>query len=891
MTAQHKEYIQKILSWWVDSVQRHARTILTAALISTAIVLFYSITHFNIDLDSSNMISSKLHYRQVEKDFIQVFPNLSNTIVLVIDAKSADLAVSARDRLVEGLNKKKELFKNMYVPGGGNFFERNGLLYLTVAELQDFADNMAAAQPFLGLLSKDMSLPGLFSVYRTILEHPEEGPLKDKRALKLFDEMSRSLENAANDRPYSLPWQELMLGEKENARQRRQFIIVQPVMDFTQLAAGQEPLDTVRAMIQQLGLANADGVTVRITGDMALDQENLEEVRNSVGIATVASFMLVALILYIGLWRSGRLIFSSLLTLLVGLIWTLGFAVFFIGSLNMISMTFAVLFIGLGIDYSIQFCLRFRELLVSGAGFQESDLTTAKGVGRGLLFSCITTAIGFYSFSPTAYAGVTDLGLIAGTGMFISFFANMTLLPALLTIFPVRENKKQFVFPVQRVATIPYTYPKTIIVVSLVVGMGALAFLPKVYFDYNPLNLYNPKSEALQTVQDLFKDPDATPWTASVLVKGKKETATLAEKIGKLKEVNMAITIFDFIPEQQAQKQAILADVRFFMPPLGHISVKPASCRQDVAALNALDKTVQKALRTSAVGSPATLQELHLQLQRFKSLQENPEKGCKAFTLLEQGMLSSLPDLFKKLDISLSPKNVRFSDIPQELKDQYVASDGRYRIQVFPKENVLNRDALVRFVHALRGLTQDGTDSPITVYEAGMAVISSFQLAVLLALVAITIFLLVSMRSFLVTVLILIPLALAMLLTAASSVLLNIPLNFANVIVVPLLLGVGVHNGILFTLRYQTEPPADGNMLKTSTARAILFSSLTTMISTGSLAFSSHRGIASIGILLTVCFGFLIISTLVLMPAMFQLFGNRIKSLNKNDKSNDANVI
>jgi len=254
-------------------------------------------------------------------------------------------------------------------------------------------------------------------------------------------------------------------------------------------------------------------------------------------------------------------------------------------------------------------------------------------------------------------------------------------------------------------------------------------------------------------------------------------------------------------------------------------------------------------------------------------------------------MLSSLPDLFKKLDISLSPKNVRFSDIPQELKDQYVASDGRYRIQVFPKENVLNRDALVRFVHALRGLTQDGTDSPITVYEAGMAVISSFQLAVLLALVAITIFLLVSMRSFLVTVLILIPLALAMLLTAASSVLLNIPLNFANVIVVPLLLGVGVHNGILFTLRYQTEPPADGNMLKTSTARAILFSSLTTMISTGSLAFSSHRGIASIGILLTVCFGFLIISTLVLMPAMFQLFGNRIKSLNKNDKSNDANVI
>jgi predicted RND superfamily exporter protein len=206
-----------------------------------------------------------------------------------------------------------------------------------------------------------------------------------------------------------------------------------------------------------------------------------------------------------------------------------------------------------------------------------------------------------------------------------------------------------------------------------------------------------------------------------------------------------------------------------------------------------------------------------------------------------------------------------------------VASDGRYRIQVFPRENLINRDALVRFVNAIYGITSDATDSPVTVYEAGMAIISSFRLAVLLALVAITAFLLLSMRSILVTALILVPLALAMLLTAAASVLLDIPLNFANVIVVPLLLGVGVHNGILFTLRYQTEPPADGNMLKTSTARAIFFSSLTTMISTGSLAFSAHRGIASIGILLTLCFGFLIISTLILMPAMFQIFGDRLK--------------
>lgn len=879
MSGKHKERLNHFLVQWVDAVQKNARAIVIAILLATLAVLAYSIKNFTIDLDTANMISSKLHFRQVEIDYVKAFPNLSNTIVLVVDAKTADAAVSARDRLVARLMKRPELFKSVFVPGGGRFFEQNGLLYLSSNEVEDFADNMAAAQPFLALLSRDMSVPGLFTVFSTILEHPEEGALQDRRTLVLFNEFAKALESASLARPALMPWQELMLGEKETARQRRQFIIIQPVLDFTTLTAGDEPLDAIRKIIQEVG--EMPGVIVRMTGDTALNEENLVEVRNSVGIATVASFILVAFILYIGLWRSGRLIFSSLLTLVVGLIWTMGFAIAFIGSLNMISITFAVLFIGLGIDYSIQFCLRFRELIVAGVGMQKSDLVTARGVGKGLLFSCITTAIGFYSFLPTAYAGVTDLGLIAGTGMFISFMANLTLLPALLTLLPVKESGKSFSIPLQRVISLPYTYPRAIIAIALLIGLGSALFLPKVYFDYNPLNLYNPKSEAIQTIQDLFKDPDATPWTASVLVKGEQETKALAAKLSALPQVNMAITIFDFVPEQQAQKLATLANVRFFMPQLEHISLKPSSCQASKAALLLLEKRVRTALAGSSGEARASLQALQARIQQFNTLGQDPEKHCRAFGALEQGMLSNLPDLFQRLHLALTPKTVRLSDVPQDLRAQYVASDGRYRIQVFPKENVLDREALVRFVDAVYTVTSDATDSPVTVYESGMAIISSFRVAVLLALVAITIFLLVTMRSVFTTALILIPLALAMLLTAAASVILDIPLNFANVIVVPLLLGVGVHNGILFTLRYKTEPPSDCNMLKTSTARAIFFSSLTIMISTGSLAFSTHRGIASIGMLLTLCFGFLIFSTLVLMPAMFHLFGDRLKNNKK----------
>jgi len=204
-----------------------------------------------------------------------------------------------------------------------------------------------------------------------------------------------------------------------------------------------------------------------------------------------------------------------------------------------------------------------------------------------------------------------------------------------------------------------------------------------------------------------------------------------------------------------------------------------------------------------------------------------------------------------------------------------VSADGRYRVQVFPRENMLDRKALERFIHSVRTLAPDATDTPVTVYESGRAVVSSFRQAALSALIVITLYLLFELRSISFTILILIPLVLAMLLTAASSVLLDIPFNFANVIIVPLLLGVGVHSGLIFILRYRTEPPPDGNMLKSSTARAVMFSTLTTIVSTSSLSFSAHRGIASMGMLLALCLSFMLLCTLILLPALLELLRKR----------------
>lgn len=882
MASKHKGYSRRLFERWVSSIQRHPLMVMTITLLLTVAVLFYSATNFRINTDVNSMMSDKLRFRKLQKDFQKAFPQFTDTIVVVISANTSEAAASARERLAGRLRQEAKLFKTVYEPGGGSFFEKNGLLYLSVNELEDLADNLAAAQPLLALLSQDLSLRGLFSVLEKALQHPEEAGVKNGRMEVLFDQMRQTFDGITVGQPYQMSWQNTMLSRMQSYQQRWQFIILQPYLKSNDFSSGEVPLKTVRRFANELQSNDADGIRVHITGDVALSYENLTEVRKSIGLATIASLFLVAFILYIGLKGSGRLIFAGLTTLIIGLIWTTGFAIAFIGSLNMISVTFAVLFIGLGIDYSIQFCLRHMELIESGSLRRDSIISTAKGVGRALLLSCITTAIGFYSFLPTAYAGVGELGLIAGTGMFISFFANLTVLPALLTLIPAKERETLRISPGHKLLTIPYKYPRLISIGALILGLGAAAMLPKVYFDYNPLNLYNPKSEAIVTIRELFKDPGASPWTISILAGGEENAKRLAERLRGLREVKMAISVFDFVPQNQTEKLGVISNIKLFMPPnLNQVRITQSRYEQNVKALNILESALERFLRSSTEAEDTSVRRLYESIRKFRILTDDPAKGDKAFAALEKGLISNLPALFRRLETSLRATPFDVSGLPRGLASQYVSTDRRYRVQVFPTENIMNRDALARFVKAVRTIAPDATDAPVSIYESGMAVISSFRQATLYALVAIVIFLLIELRSLYATGLILVPLVLAMLLTAAASAFLSIPLNFANVIVVPLLLGVGVHTGIIFIIRYQTEPPPNGNMLTTSTARAVLFSSLTMIVSTGSLSFSSHRGIASMGILLTICFGFLIISTLVLLPSLIELSKRYSKSMKR----------
>jgi hopanoid biosynthesis associated RND transporter like protein HpnN len=860
-------YSNRFLTWWVGHIERFHLAVIALFTLVTLAMLAYLGANFKINADLTNMISDKLPFRQLEKKFSREFPQLTDVIVIVVDADSVGEAMDARQRIAGRLRKEGRLFKSVYEPGGGDFFARNGLLYLNVQELEELSDNLAQGEPLMGLLLRDFSLRSFFSLIGTALDN--YGYDSSGKMDTMLDHVGTALTSAAMNRPYRLSWEGIMYGEKESSDQRRQFIIIRPVLGKNGLIMGAPPADAMHRIIS--GLRFDDSIKIRLTGDVLLAYENVSTARQSVGIATFVSLLLVGLVIFIGL-GSGRLVFAGFATLITGLIWTTGFATIAIGSLNLISTTFTMLFfVGLGIDYGIQFCLRYRELVEAGRDNRECLITTANGVGTGLFLSCTATAFGFFAFLPTAYSGIAQLGLISGTGMFISFFCNLTLLPALLTFIRFRNGIAPTLFSKMAITKLPYRYYRAITAVALVLGLCAAATIPRVYFDHNPINLYNPASESITTLKDLFKNKQAPPWTISVLCGGKQSALELTEKLGRLKEVKAAISVFDFVPGEQPEKLNIISNIALFMPGSEHLHMNRLPYGENMAALNSLETRLAKFLEGDPGPSTRHIVKLLESLRKFKIYVQTSGNGEVAFSELQNSLLSGLPALLKRLDTMLQPTSVKEADLPRDLVREYVSPAGHYRVQVFPREDIMNVDALARFVTAVKSVAPNAVDTPVTVYETGKAIASSFRVASLLALAAVVVVLFVALRSLFATAMVLIPLFLAIILTAATSVIFDLPLNFANVIVLPLLLGVGVHNGIMFMLRYLTEPPADGNLLNTSTARAVLFGNLTMIISSATLAFSSHRGIASMGILLSVCSAFILVSILVVFPALLKL--------------------
>jgi hopanoid biosynthesis associated RND transporter like protein HpnN len=797
--------------------------------------------------------------------------------LVVVDTKSPEQTTRALAYLGQQFRDEKQHVESVYIPGEGSYFDKNSLLYLELDDLRELAAKLTEAQPFIGTLSKDNSLTGLFSIIELALTTNDRELPVDLSFL--LDKIDAAIRDALKGTNYQLSWQQLMFGADQDLLTTRRFIQIKPKLDYSKMVPAEESLKAVRTIVKNAGQV-FPGVRIRLTGEVVLEQDEMESIERSAFVASLFSIILVCIALLIGL-KSLKLTLVTLIVLLMGLILTAGFATLAIGHLNLISISFAVLYIGIGVDYAIQMCLRYRELLQEPLPQRQALTSAIRKVGPSITLCALTTSVGFFSFIPTAYTGVSELGIIAGTGMFIALIISLMVLPALLKLLSLDIRKATpsgyvfpdwvYRFPIERRVIIQWT--------AVVLTVAGLALLTQVRFDFNPLNLRDPNSESVATFKELLKTKDTSPMTLTVLAKDKTKALATAQKLKQLDSVENAITIFDFVPDNQNEKIAIIEDLSLLMglhmtkfPPLHEDSIEI-----NTLALKNLQKTIDKKLAEQP-DSPLskTLRQLREDLEQYLVKLESETSPVKKAMLekLQSSLLDTLPDTMNSLFKGLQAGNVSIDALPEEISERWLNKDGIYRIMVFPSKDLNDLANMKEFIADVRQLAPHATDLPVIYLETGNAVVEAFLQALIGALLAITVVLLIIQRNLKETFLILMPLLMAAVLTGASTVLMNNPFNFANIIIIPLLFGLGANGGIYIIHRLRELSGKDESILRTSTARGVVFCNLTTLCSLVSMSFTPHLGLASMGQLLSIGLVLIMICTLVVLPA----FAGRLRS-------------
>lgn len=867
---------------WVDLTRRFAVLVVLASLISAGVTAVYFVNNIKINTDTDDMLSPELPYRQLSREASRLFPQFSDNILVVIDGQSPDLVDDAAEKLATHLRQKPKLFGSVYDPVDNEFFRRNGLLYLSLNELYDLTDRLAEAQPFLGTLWKDPSLRGLFQLISLAIEEAikksnEKGE-SNKAPIEIatvLDAMAEVIDAQSDKKFAKLSWQNVMRGKTKSDSLSRRFILLKPALDFSSLQPATAAMKKLRATIKSLRLTRDHGVRVRLSGSAALAQEELKSVETGMGIAAALSLTLVLTLLIMGL-RSARLVVTTIITLLFGLIWTAGFALVAIGQLNLMSVAFAVLFIGLSVDFGIHFALRYQEEIHRNVSHTVALSRAVDSVGGSLVLCAIAAAISFFAFLPTDYVGLAELGLIAGTGMFIALFANLTVLPALLSIIPsrVKRSKSSTEDILAKFLPSIRANPRRVLAGCLVLGIAATFIVPKAHFDFDPLNLRDPETESLSTLLELVNDTQTSPYGITILAKNNVEAGQIAKKLKPLPVVKDVRFVNSFVPSKQKEKIETINDIALLLVPALSVSERKRlpSIKDQQEALSALRKDLKQL--ATVTKNPNTRKSAQILSAAFKKLEQSGKIDRDVMAEMQNRLVSLLPKRLERLKQSLQPTPITLKALPETIRARFVASDGRVRMKIYPKENVRDRHALLKFVEDVRAVVPVATGAPVVIYESSRTVIDAFLLAASIAVSCITILLLVVLRNVRDAAFVFAPITLAALLTVAISVLIEMPFNFANVIVLPLLFGLGVASGIHFILRERDEAGSAG-VLYTSTPRAVMFSALTTIGSFGSIALSSHPGTASMGVLLTIAITLTLVCTLLVLPALMALSQNK----------------
>jgi uncharacterized protein len=826
----------------VNFCTRFAGPVVVFAAILTLFTGYYSIRHFAINTDLNKLISPDLPWRQRDLAVDRTFPHRHDRIIAVVEAPTSELASQATTALLGRLSDRRDLFASIREPGGGPFFARNGLLFLPSEEVARATAEFTRAAPLAQVLVSDPNWRGLVQALTFALAGIQ-------RHIYTLDVLERPLtmfasiiEQAIADEPASFSWRELVARKPPELSELRRILEIIPVVDYGSLEAGERATRALRQAAADSRFGEDYHAKLRLTGPIPIQDEEFSTLKQNAGLNAVVSLGFLIAILWLAL-RSLQIIAAVLISIFVGLSITGALGLAMVGSLNPISVAFAVLFVGIGVDFGIQFAVRYRAERYVIDELRIALANAAKYAGVPLTLAAAAAAAGFLSFLPTDYQGLSELGRIAGAGMIVAFIVSVTLLPALLSLFkPGSESEPlgyAFLAPADGWME---RHRIPIILVTALVSLGALPLLAHLRFDFNPIHLRSPQVESIATYLDLRRDPNTGANAVNVLTGSLADARETAERLRRLPEVDHVVTLDSLIPVDQEQKLELISKAAGALDRALSAARRPPPT--DAEKIAALDRGAEALIRAAGHESGPGAAAAKRLASGFTRLAAGDE-ALRARA--EFAFTSPLETSLDTLRQSLRAEPIAEETIPAKIAADWVLPDGRARIEAHPKGDPDDNEVLRQFARAVLAVEPRASDGPITILETGNTVVRALIEAGIFAFVSIALLLWIALRRISDVALTLVPLLLAGVVTLELCVLIGLELNFANIIALPLLLGVGVAFKIYYIMAWRA---GQTGLLQSALTRAVICSAMTIATAFGSLWLSSHPGTSSMGKLL-----------------------------------------
>ncbi|MBZ0160682.1 MAG: MMPL family transporter [bacterium] len=910
--------LRKLLSY---TVLAYPRTTLVAAILLTLLSIWVAIGRLSFTSTHQAMSSLGGRVGQVQERYNQAFGDPDRVVIVVeaADQEQAKRYAAVLAGRLEALADIEEVIYRFDLTSLEDYF----LMYLTPKQLGDLHEKLSEHSLLLNELSARPGVNRLFQlIHREIssalvgrlftgfLGEEDEGEVKRPVELQPLIALLTQLEAwASGPRSYTSPWKQFMVEAEDNGdregylwsdNKQLLFVLATVKADTTSLHKFERPIQSIRREIRSLQ-SRYPGVKAGVTGGPALEYDEVTAAQRDSGLMTLVSLGGVALLVVL-VFRSVVRPVMGLIALVMGVCWAFGFAAVTVGHLNMMSMVLAPMLIGIGMDYGIHLVARYEEERGGGHTVHESLEQAFEGAGPGILHAAITTSVGLFALLLTGVGVLQELGLITGCGLLLTLVSTFVVLPPLLLLWDKRSavdgSARRAVaaaeghaievkigeahFPLPHLPKPPdfmefcYRRPRTVLLLSTIGTLAALYAMNRIEFDGNVLHLQAEGTESVDWELKIIRQSERSNIYGVILAESLEEVRTKTKTLEALPSVSRVESIAMLIPEDQERKLMLARELK---PLLSGVDLSKLSRLEPVdldELLNTLQRIKAKMLAAEDAEKWTGKEKPPLeQMARVRSLVDRFERRIqqrgntevrRRLTIFQDKLFDDFYDKMSRLDSAVASGSVGLDDVPNDLKKQFVGRDGSYLIRVYPKGDPWEFATQITFVSELRSVDPDAVGDPVKGFEVISAMKRGYQHVAIYALIGVAALFLLNLRDLRYFLLAKVPLLIGAIWIAGLMELFHLKFNLANLIIIPLIVAPGVENGLLIIHRFREE--GEAAILPKSIGKGVVLSSLTTMIGFGSLLMAHHRGAYSIGLLVTLGVGAVLLVSVVVLPAL-----------------------